>query len=299
MKQSWGFTLAVVLAVGAGCREKSEAKESQLREVAATRQHNLAARMAKAGDSTTSVPLALWVMPPELREISGLVLTSTGTILAHDDEVGRIYEIDPKSGIILKRFTLNGAPHGDFEAIAIAGNDIYLLQSNGKIYRFAAGGDGQQVPYAVFDTRLGRECEFEGLAFEADSSRLVMACKKAMGKARKNNLVIYRVPLPLNNQSRPTMLEIPMARVVGANTWKAFEASDITVDPTTGNYVLLASHEKGIAVITPAGDVVRAEPLPSGHNQAEGIAITRDGILIISDEATQTPAHITLYRWRP
>jgi uncharacterized protein YjiK len=95
------------------------------------------------------------------------------------------------------------------------------------------------------------------------------------------------------------MLEIPMSQVIGANTWKNFEPSDITVDPATGNYVLLGSHEKAIAVITPAGDVVRAASLPFGHNQAEGVAITRDGILIVSDEATQTPAHITLYRWRP
>jgi hypothetical protein len=29
------------------------------------------------------------------------------------------------------------------------------------------------------------------------------------------------------------------------------------------------------------------------------VAVTRDNILIVSDEATQKPAAITLYRWRP
>jgi hypothetical protein len=43
---------------------------------------------------------------------------------------------------------------------------------------------------------------------------------------------------------------------------------------------------------------LKAEALPTGHEQAEGVAVTPDGILIISDEATRTPAAITLYRWR-
>ena len=49
--------------------------------------------------------------------------------------------------------------------------------------------------------------------------------------------------------------------------------------------------------ITPAGAVVFARPLPAGHPQAEGVAITKDSILIVSDEATSGPAIITLYKW--
>jgi uncharacterized protein YjiK len=63
--------------------------------------------------------------------------------------------------------------------------------------------------------------------------------------------------------------------------------------------VLIGSQEKGIVEITPGGEVVRSEPLPRGHKQAEGVAITPDGILIVSDEATTKPAAMTLYRWRP
>ena len=31
--------------------------------------------------------LAKWIMPPELKEISGLALTSRGTVFTHDDNV--------------------------------------------------------------------------------------------------------------------------------------------------------------------------------------------------------------------
>jgi uncharacterized protein YjiK len=72
----------------------------------------------------------------------------------------------------------------------------------------------------------------------------------------------------------------------------------MTVDPTTGNYVLISSHEKGLVEITPGGVVERIESLPGEHKQPEGVAITKDNILIVSDEGTKQPASITLYRWR-
>jgi hypothetical protein len=34
------------------------------------------------------------------------------------------------------------------------------------------------------------------------------------------------------------------------------------------------------------------------HPQAEGVAITHDHILLISDESTTNAASLTLYRWR-
>ncbi|MFL5568337.1 MAG: hypothetical protein ACJ79B_11715 [Gemmatimonadaceae bacterium] len=291
--------LAGVFGFCSGCRESPEARAAQLRQVQASRQQVFAQRLATAGVNRADTPLALWIMPPELREISGLALTQSGRVLAHDDEVGRIYEIDPKTGLILKRFTLDGVPHADFEAITIAGQDIYLLQSNGTLFKFKEGGDGSLVGYTRYDTKLGHECEFEAVAFEADSSRLVMPCKSVAKKGAKHDLVMYRVALPITPAPNISMRVIPMADVIGANPWKSFHTSDIAIDPTTGNYVLIASQEKALAVITPGGTLVRSESLPPGHDQAEGVAVTRDSILIVSDEAGKKPADIALYRWRP
>jgi uncharacterized protein YjiK len=237
-------------------------------------------------------------MPPELKEISGLALTSRGTVLTHDDNVGRVYEIDPKTGIMLKGFSLEGGVRGDFEAITIAGSDIYLMASNGRIYKFHEGEDGKQVPWSRYDTGLGKECEFESMTFEPDSSRLVLACKKFLAKNAPHELRIYRVPLPLGNRSAMSAIRVPMRDVVGSNKWKNFHPSDINIDPVTGNYVIVASHEKGLIVVTPDGDVVRSEPIPGEHRQPEGVAITQDSLLLVSDEANVKPPSITVYRWR-
>lgn len=283
----------------AACRDTPKARAADLQKISAARKQELARRIAMANaEPDKALPVAMWIMTPQLREISGLALTSRGTVLTHDDNSGRVSEIDPKTGILVKSFSLVGNQKEDFEAITIAGNDIYLMASDGKLFRFREGADGQQVQFIMFDTGLGKLCEFESLAYEADSTRLVMVCKRALDKNASKDLVIYRMPLPLNRATF-SVLQVPFKQVVGSNKWKSFRPSDITIDPFTRNYVIIASHEKGLLVLTPDGDVVRSEPLPGDHRQPEGVAITKDSILLISDEANVRPAAITLYKWRP
>jgi uncharacterized protein YjiK len=287
----------------AACDDTPKAKAAELKKIEAARKVEVARRLAAAAATPDKmVPVGMWIMPPQLREISGLALTSRGTVLTHDDNSGRVSEIDPRTGILLKSFSLSGNQKEDFEAITIAGVDIYLMASDGKLFRFREGDDGQQVSFMMFDTGLGKVCEFESLAYEADSTRLLMACKRGVGSDAPKDLIIYRMPLPLNRatfRQTLTMMQVPLNDVVATNQWKSFRPSDMTIDPFTKNLVIIASHEHGLAVLTPDGEVVRSEPLPGDHKQPEGVAITRDSILVISDEANVNPAAITLYKWRP
>jgi len=246
-------------------------------------------------------PIALWKLPDQLKEISGLAVTADGRLLAHGDSRGKVFEIDFRRGVIVKEFTVGSPPvHGDFESITIVGDSVMLFTSDGKLYSFPEGASGAVVPYTVRDTGLGAECEFEGMVFDSLSNALLLACKKTHDKALKDSLVIFRVPLTQANngkEPKPTHLAIAMTAVIGANGWDGFHPSDITIDRFSGNYVLVASREQALLEITPKGEVVFARALPSGHEQAEGVAITKDHILIISDEAKGGPALITLYRW--
>jgi hypothetical protein len=62
--------------------------------------------------------------------------------------------------------------------------------------------------------------------------------------------------------------------------------------------VIISSREKGLIVVTPDGDVLRSEMIPGDHRQPEGVAITSDSLLLVSDEANVKPPALTLYRWR-
>jgi uncharacterized protein YjiK len=242
-------------------------------------------------------PIARWILPNRLTEISGLALTPDGRLLAHNDETARVFEIDYRRGVIGKQFSLGSQPvHADFEGIAVANETIYLLASNGKLYEFREGADGARVPFTVYNTQLGSECEFEGVAFEAASNSLLLACKIAGKKQRGSNLIIYRWKREGHGTS--IALDVPLSRVIGSNGWKGLHPSDLTIDPASGNYVIVSAQEEALVELTPAGEVVSARPLPKGHAHTEGVAITKDGILIISDEAGRQGASLTLYRRR-
>lgn len=241
--------------------------------------------------------IARWVLPRELDEISGIALTSDGRLLAHGDERAQVSEIDYRRGVVVKQFVV-GQPtiRSDLEGITVANDVVFMLASNGKLYEFREGANGARVDYITYDTRLGEECEFEGLAFDPTLNSLLLACKEVEDKDLRDSMVIYRWKLTGGGE-RVSRLTVPLSRILPAIGKKEFHAADITVDPRTGNYVVIASIEEALVQITPSGDVLSARKLAGQHNQPEAIAITKDGILIIGDEAGRRPAAITLYPW--
>jgi uncharacterized protein YjiK len=289
-RSSLGLLFSVTVLTG--CRATPGAEVS-------ARVQRLTASLALTGTDPAS-PLARWILPRELGEVSGLALTSDGRLLAHGDEWGQIFVIDPRGGALLKRFSIGssgGDTRADFEGITVAGERIFMAASNGMLYEFAEGEDGERVDFVVHDTRLGKECEFEGVAYDSAQGIVILPCKNVRTKNLRDQLVLYRWRLDGDGDSTLGPMSIPLRQVIGSNSWNDLHPSDITVDPTTGNYVIVAAQEKALIEITPQGEVVRAESLPGKHKQAEGVGLTRDGMLIVSDEATTRPASLTLYRW--
>ena len=93
-------------------------------------------------------------------------------------------------------------------------------------------------------------------------------------------------------------ISVPLEPIIGPNDWKGFHPSDITVDPVTGNYVIVAAQERALVEITPAGQLVKAQALGKALNHVEGVAITKDRILILSTEGDEkVKGAISLFRW--
>jgi uncharacterized protein YjiK len=293
--------IVVAVTASASCREKRpQATSSADSALLNARQVRFEHRLthADSGDEA-GAPLARWILPHELREISGLALTTNGRLLTHGDNVGRVTVLDPRSGEILAHFAIGAADvHDDFEGITVAHDTIYMLASNGTIYQFREGKDGERVPYSARDTHLGNTCEFEGIAYEPRSESLLLSCKTVHDESLRDFLVIYRLKLGRTDSSGTSRLTVPMSQVIGSNPWKNVHPSDITIDPFSGNYVLVVSKDRALIEITPSGGVVHSVSLPGVHEQAEGVAITADHVLMVSDEeANGAPATLTLYRW--
>ena len=296
-------TAALTACLGASaCRQADAAREAHadstaLAERETRLEHSLSQRDTTARDSTAErKAVARWVMPRDLDELSGIALARDGRLLAHGDERGQISEIDYRRGVVTKQFVV-GHPtiKADLEAITVADGFVYLLASNGTLYEFREGANGERVDYSTHDTRLGKECEFEGIAFDSTLNSLLLACKNVRIEHLRDHLVIYRWRLD-GNGPRLSRLTVPLKDILKSLGEKKLHPSDITVDPLTGNYVLIAN-EKVIVGITPGGQVVFSRKLPGDHDQPESVAITKDSILIIGDEAKHRPAVITLYPW--
>jgi hypothetical protein len=168
---------AVVLAACAGCgRDAADTAATRERDILQVRAARLDASLS-AGDSRTE-PIARWLLPAELAEISGLALTPDGRLFTHNDETARISEIDYRSGTIKKHFFAGEkSMHADFEGLTYANNRFVLLSSNGVLYEFPEGTAGERVDVTVHDTGLGKECEFEGVVYDSLMNAYVLACK--------------------------------------------------------------------------------------------------------------------------
>ena len=288
---------ATLIVAAIGCRGQLGGDNGGDTTDLASREARLDQAKSAPDTGLWGAPLARWVMPQNLNEISGLALTPDGRLFGNPDEHGIVSELNYRRGVVVKQFLLGRrGVQGDFEGIAIAGEVMYLLSSNGKLYEFREGANGASVDYSVHDLELGKECEFEGLAFDPSNNSLLLVCKHVGVKELKDHLVIYRWSLAESAGERLSRITTSVEQLMIDNDWKEFRPTGIEVDPLSGNYLILTA-ENALVIVTSEGAILETRPLPAGHDQPEGVAVTRDSMIIISDEAVTRPAIITLYRW--
>lgn len=232
-------------------------------------------------------------LPGRLDEISGLAFTSDGRLFAHDDERGRIYEIDPHSGEVGKHFDVGDkVRRDDFEGIAIAGERFFLISSMGMLYEFREVGDGRYAEYRTTDTRVGVTCEVEGLDYDPADDALLIACK--VSTPDRGVIVVHRLPLD-SARDRLAPIEIPMSQLAAHGLGEGFAPSAIAVDPT-GTLLILSGRDGALIEVDRNGRMMAGIRLSKRrHPQAEGLAFGPDGTLYISDEQNGHDARLTAY----
>jgi uncharacterized protein YjiK len=247
-----------------------------------------------------AAPADRWELPKALQEISGLTVDSAGRIFAHDDEQAIIYQLDPATHRVIKRFSF-GLPalRGDFEAIAIVGRQVILTTSDGVLYAGREGRDGESVPYVTQATGVGSYCEVEGMVYEAAGRALLFACKEPRTPALVGHLAMLRWSLDRKALDPRPWIFIGLADITRELKGQGFPPSELLRVPGNGHYLVLSGREQAIAEITPAGKVVAVAHLRRrDHRQAEGLAFARGGALLISDEGAGRRGTLTVYRRR-
>jgi uncharacterized protein YjiK len=238
-------------------------------------------------------------LPAALAEVSGLAVTADGRVLSHDDEWAVVRVLAPATGEIVKSFAV-GEELGDFEGIAVAGADIYLVTSAGRLLRFREGAEGAHVPFEAYDTGLARVCEVEGLAYNKATDSLVLACKTMMDRAMRDTVALYAWSVRTQRREPAPWRALKMSDLARAAGVEEFHPSSVEIDPASGRLILLAGRESALVELAADGRVLVGRHLDRRHNQPEGAAILRDGSLLIADEGKKrTNAQLTRYPRTP
>lgn len=247
-------------------------------------------------------PVKRWALPLAFREVSGLALSDDGRLWANNDEQGVIGAFDRKAGAPLGAYRLGPElPRADFEGIAVVEKQVVLVTSAGLLFAVAmpaAGTKEAVLPYRIVDTGLGKQCEIEGLAFEPTDRTLLLACKTPRAKALAGTATIFKWSWVDNKLATPDRLTISWKLLAKHRPGKAFRTSAIDRDPVTGNYLLLSSADQAYAVVDRSGVVMATGSLGPRHRQPEGVAIARDGTVLVSDEGANAAGTITAYACR-
>jgi uncharacterized protein YjiK len=238
-----------------------------------------------------------------LHEISGIAFTADGRLLAHGDEHAVVWQLEPRSGKVLKRFGLGRAGHvlkGDFEDIQVVNGRVYLVTSGGEIVAGSEGADGAVVSTANVAEELQGACEVEGLAWDEPTRSFLLLCKHVASRRWRDAVIVLGVSSETwQLEPKPRMI-IPEHELERATGTKGFHGSAMVRHPRTGTYLLLAGPEHAYAEVDAAGRVLGGGKLdPKRHRQPEGIAIAPDLSLLISDEGAGKDATLATYAWRP
>ena len=236
------------------------------------------------GRQYSDAELTQFLLPRQLREISGLAFDPQQRLYAHDDERAIVYQIDHVSGRIIDQFELEGGVRDDFEGIAATGTHIYLVNSKGTLYEAAPGSGGAEVSYTRYKARL--PCEVEGLVHDPAGERLIVACKNLHDAPAEIALQLHVWSIEKKSYLEEASISVAQMALESLGIGPGrIQATGVELTPS-GNFLILAGRAHLLLEISPAGRPLSSTYLPlAGHPQAEGIALSVSGELLIADEA--------------
>ncbi len=242
-------------------------------------------------------PSQVHFLPSELNEISGVEWLPNGLLACVQDEKGKIFLYNPSEKIVVGTYEF--ADDGDYEGLALADSTLYVLRSDGDLYRVAREG-GKKATLKI-ETPLSIDNDAEGLAYDPTENQLLIACKADAGLKEKHkkhkSVFAYNLQTQKLNKNPRLYLDLEdLARKMVKRKVLEFAPSGIAVHPTTQHFYIIASVGKRLLVLDRNGSFLHQEPLDHKYfHQPEGICFAPDGTLFISNEAKGQQANILVF----
>lgn len=215
-----------------------------------------------------------------LKEISGIAYYQPSkSFIAINDEKGTVYVLNAKTFRITNKYAFGEA--GDYEEVQVAGNNIYVLRSDGTIFKMKF--DGTTIADVESFEYSGPKAEYESFYVDAESNTLILIPKHSKAGAKEQQTVTYTI-----NISDGKYVEKKEQIFAWSNLKNnvMFHPSAVAVHPVSKDIYILASIEKKLIVLNADWKILAEYELDrASFQQPEGITFDTDGNLYITNEA--------------
>ncbi len=252
-------------------------------------------------------PDTTYTLSSKLVEISGLANYQDKYLLAIQDERGIVYVIDPTNGEIVREINFGG--RGDYEGIEIVGNNVFVLNSNGLLYKFKYPDKNKNIVEAEeIETLIYGKSEMEGLCYHPESNSLLLASKEGgtpdATDSKGKSVFIYDlvsgelITKPFCSVTKKAIKKYVDESGITLPKKINFKPSAIAVHPVSNELYILTSTGKALLIMDSDENIVNFTQLnPYLFRQPEGLCFTSNGTMYISNEGSGTSAKLLKYSY--
>lgn len=234
-----------------------------------------------------------WDLPEELEEISGMSWLENNRIACIQDEDGIIFIYDLSASKIVSEFKFAG--QGDYEAIAVDGENAFVMRSDGRIFHILKFSESDPV-VNEYQTPLDKE-DVEGMVLDSQNNRLLLTIKDTE-KEKPASKGIFSFHLQTLEMDPEPVFEInPQDSIFdtlpGNSSQRIIRPSEIEIHPVNGDIYVLEGHQPKLLIFDSQGNIKKIHLLdPEQFQQPEGLTFSPGGTLYISNESRRAPANI-------
>jgi len=230
----------------------------------------------------------------KIKEISGIVWDNQNDeFIAHNDEKGIIYYLDRDTKGVKREFVF--APgKGDYEDIAMFKKDIYVLQSDGKLFRIVTDSTGKQNTFDAGQLESSGKNDFETLYYDPERSALIMLCKNCATDDKKvvSAYAYYPDSIGFDNKAIFT-IDVKKIDSMSPRPTTRFQPSAARIHPVLKRLFILSSASNQLVVTDLDGNIENVYMLAKKlFPQAEGLTFKSNGDMYISNEALSSKAEL-------
>lgn len=241
-------------------------------------------------------------LPSLLHEISGVTYIDSLNFACIQDENGILFIYDTRERKIKREFKFFSK--GDYEGIARVDDTIFVLRSDGVLLEIA-DYKSDSIIVVPYQTNIPSK-DNEGLCYDSENRRLLIACKESTGKGElsKDNRYVFSfnldsmhlVPDPvfsfniekLKAFAKTNKVKLPLKgkkKGLKVETVLKFQASEIAIHPLSKRMFILSAEDYMLFVFDKTGEIEQMVMLNhTMFNQPEGITFLENGDMLISNE---------------